>query len=87
MQGYRADLQRAGHIVTSRWIDLAEEVEADAAMCAGIDIEDIELADTVITLGDEPRLSRSRGGHWVEFGCPRLLLHRGPLRELSLISS
>jgi hypothetical protein len=29
-QGYRADLLRAGHTVTSRWIDLREEVESHA---------------------------------------------------------
>jgi nucleoside 2-deoxyribosyltransferase len=68
LQGYRGDLQRAGHVCTSRWIDLAHEVEADAARCAKVDLEDLDIADTVIAFGDEPRSTRSRGGHWVEFG-------------------
>ena len=68
LQGYRGDLQRLGFTVTSRWVDLRQEVEADAAQCAKIDLEDLDIADTVIAFGDEPRSNRSRGGHWVEFG-------------------
>ena len=67
-QGYRADLQRAGHTVTSRWIDNSTDDEADALKCALIDIADLDIADTVIAYGDEPRSNRSRGGHHVEFG-------------------
>ena len=54
MQGHRGDLQRAGHAVTSRWIDLVRETEADAAKCARVDIEDIETADTLIGFSDPP---------------------------------
>jgi hypothetical protein len=68
LQGCRADAQRAGRCVTSRWIDLVEENEVDAAMCAKVDLEDLDIADTAIAFGDEPRSTRSRGGHWVEFG-------------------
>jgi nucleoside 2-deoxyribosyltransferase len=68
LQGYRNDLQRAGHICTSRWIDLREENEADAAECAAIDLEDIELSDTFVMFGDKPRSTLSRAGHHVEFG-------------------
>lgn len=67
-QGYRADLQRIGHTVTSRWIDNKSDDEADALRCAIIDIADLDIADTVIAFGDEPRSNRSRGGHHVEFG-------------------
>ena len=68
MQGYRADLLRAGHVCTARWIDLAEEVEADALQCARVDLEDLDIADTVIAFTDPPRSTNSRGGHHVEFG-------------------
>jgi nucleoside 2-deoxyribosyltransferase len=68
LQGYRADLQRAGHTVVSRWIDLAEEVEADARKCARVDLEDIELADTLISFPDPPRSTNTRGGHFFEEG-------------------
>jgi nucleoside 2-deoxyribosyltransferase len=67
-QGYRADVQRAGFTVVSRWIDLAKENEANAARCAMDDLEDLRLSDTVIVFGDEPRSTRSRGGRHVEFG-------------------
>ena len=68
MQGHRGDLQRAGHAVTSRWIDLVRETEADAAKCARVDIEDIETADTLIGFSDPPRSTSSRGGHFFEEG-------------------
>ena len=68
MQGVRADLQRAGHIVTSRWIDLAKEVEADALKCAFADTEDIEAAEILIGFPDPPRSTSSRGGHFFEEG-------------------
>jgi hypothetical protein len=54
-QGYRAELQRIGHIVTSRWIDNSSDDEADSLKCARIDIQDLDAADTVIAFGDEPR--------------------------------
>jgi nucleoside 2-deoxyribosyltransferase len=75
-QGYRADLQRAGHIVTSHWIDLNEENEADAANCARIDIENLDAADTVIALGDVARSNASRGGHHFEAGYALASGHR-----------
>jgi nucleoside 2-deoxyribosyltransferase len=68
LQGVRADLQRAGHCGTSRWIDLREEVAADAAKCARIDIEDIEAADVLISFPDLPRSTNTRGGHFFEEG-------------------
>jgi nucleoside 2-deoxyribosyltransferase len=68
MQGHRADLQRLGHTVVSRWIDLAFETEADALQCAHADIEDLELADTLIAFTDPPRSTNSRGGHHYEAG-------------------
>ena len=76
MQGYRAELQRRGHLVTSRWIDIFAEDERDALKCARIDLQDIDIADVVIAFGDEPRSTRSRGGHWVEYGYALASGHR-----------
>ena len=63
-----ANCNGSGFTVTSRWIDLREEVAADAAKCAAIDHEDLDLADVLIAFGEEPRSTRSRGGRHVEFG-------------------
>jgi nucleoside 2-deoxyribosyltransferase len=68
MQGYRADLQRAGFVVTSRWIDNSDDDDANALRCGRIDIEDIELADILIAFPDPPRSTNSRGGHFFEEG-------------------
>ena len=80
-QGYRGELQRRGHTVTSRWIDIATENEGDALKCARIDLEDLNLSDTVIAFGDVPRSTRSRGGHWVEYGYALASGHRIMLVE------
>jgi nucleoside 2-deoxyribosyltransferase len=55
-------------VVTSRWIDLAVEIEADARKCARVDLEDIEAADTLISFPDPPRSTNTRGGHFFEEG-------------------
>src|ERR1700682_4364514 len=68
MQGYRADLQRAGFVVTSRWIDNSDGDDANALRCGRIEIEDIELADILIAFPDPPRSTNSRGGHFFEEG-------------------
>jgi hypothetical protein len=68
LQGYRADLCRLGHTVTSRWLDIREEGVGDgyARACAKDDLEDIRLADTLIVFDDNPR--STRGGHAFESG-------------------
>jgi hypothetical protein len=69
LQGVRADLPRIGIQTTSRWLDLKEENEADAAECAKIDIQDIECADMLISFPWPARAQPpSRGGHSYEEG-------------------
>ena len=69
LQGYRADLLRMGHEVTSRWIDDAgrkDELENPRG-CAVRDLRDIEIADSIIAFLETPR-TPTRGGRHVEFG-------------------
>jgi hypothetical protein len=65
LQGYRAELQRLGHEVTSRWIDSNGEDEGEE--CAVRDVQDVELADGIIAFLEAPR-TPTRGGRHVEFG-------------------
>jgi hypothetical protein len=59
----RPDLLRAGHVVTSRWIDDCPGDECAAA--ARRDLADIEIADGVILFCDPPRCA-TRGGKTFE---------------------
>jgi nucleoside 2-deoxyribosyltransferase len=69
LQGYRGELARIGIQTTSRWLDLKEENEADAAECARIDITDIECADMLISFPESARsLPPTRGGAFFEEG-------------------
>jgi nucleoside 2-deoxyribosyltransferase len=68
MRAVAADLEAAGHVVTSRWIRERAENEARAAANARRDLRDIDQADAVLVFTDEPRSTTSRGGHWVEVG-------------------
>ncbi len=71
MQGVRCDLARAGHQVTSRWIDQRQDATdtAEAAAVARRDIADIEIADTLIAFSETPRSGVStRGGRHIETG-------------------
>jgi nucleoside 2-deoxyribosyltransferase len=65
LQGYRADLLRAGHEVTSRWIDDDDDTECD---CAVRDVKDVEIADGLILFTEVPRETKTRHGRLVEFG-------------------
>jgi hypothetical protein len=74
LRRYREDLQRRGHTVTSRWLDLPSEDPSPEAQakCAAIDLEDIYRAETLIAFSEaavrsKPR-KHSRGGRWVEYG-------------------
>jgi nucleoside 2-deoxyribosyltransferase len=69
LQGYRADLSRIGHAVTSRWIDDADGADEkdNAAVCALRDVQDLELSDGIISFLEAPR-TPTRGGRHVEFG-------------------
>jgi nucleoside 2-deoxyribosyltransferase len=69
LQGVRSDLLRINIGCTSRWLDLREEDESQAAECAKIDIADIELADLLISFPTARRaLPPSRGGFCWEQG-------------------
>ena len=73
MQGYRDELAKLGHVVTSRWINGDHQAENDniekMAQFAQDDWEDIHAADWVISFTEEPRqMSSSRGGRHVEHG-------------------
>jgi hypothetical protein len=65
LQGYRADLSRLGHLVTSRWIDQRDD--SDEPDCAKRDIQDIDVADAIILFAEPPRC-HTRNGRMVEFG-------------------
>lgn len=74
MQRYANSLRMKGHIITSQWIDGAEERSEDkgdeslAQKAARMDISDVLSADTIIFFG-EPRGSTNRGGgRWFELG-------------------
>jgi hypothetical protein len=63
----RQQLEAAGHIVTSRWLD-AEGEDPDAlGRCAAEDFLDIITCDMLISFNEEPR-GNSRGARHCEFG-------------------
>jgi hypothetical protein len=74
MRTYRAQLERVGHVVTSRWVDgkhEAENREAHSVQLAGFaqeDCDDVKAADCVISFTEAPRGGHSRGGRHVEHG-------------------
>lgn len=78
MQGYRAELERFGHVVTSRWINGDHQIddaglsvqakEAERVRFAQEDTDDLLAADCVISFTGAPRSANSRGGRHVEFG-------------------
>ena len=77
MRDVRADLEKHGWSVTSRWINGGHELtkegstEAHAAervRYAQEDTADLLAADIVISFTEEPRKTTTRGGRHVEFG-------------------
>lgn len=75
--GYRADLERHGIEVTSRWLLGGHEWEGtdDDALPVSVgarfayeDLEDLDAADVVVCFTEEPRSGPTRGGRHVEFG-------------------
>lgn len=78
MQGYREELERAGHVVTSRWINGDHQIddqglstqakEAERIRFASEDRDDLVTADCVVSFTEAPRSSNSRGGRHVEHG-------------------
>ncbi len=76
LQDYRTQLEAAGHMVTSRWINGGHQID-DAGLVsrdvqsvrfAREDYEDILEADCVVSFTEPPRSSNSRGGRHVEHG-------------------
>jgi hypothetical protein len=81
MLGHKADLEAAGHRVTSRWlegghqipeiqdngVDLPGTVE-QARSFAEEDIEDLLAAGGIVCFTEPPGLSPNRGGRHVEMG-------------------
>lgn len=68
MLGVTGVLMRAGHVVTSRWI----EGRGDGPeVAAAEDLEDVLRADCLVSFTEEPAASvawSARGGRHVEFG-------------------
>jgi len=79
MRGYRDDLVRRGHVITSRWIDkhggdLSESVAAEklntqpgeVVKYAVADCEDLNEADVIISFTSKE--GGGKGGRHIEFG-------------------
>lgn len=68
LRGYRADLEAAGHTVTSRWLDenpTQESTHATWRDRACDDVEDIQSSGLMISFTEGVP---ARGGRHVEFG-------------------
>jgi nucleoside 2-deoxyribosyltransferase len=74
MQGRAADLEAAGHEVTSRWIRGSHEpvrgvaTAEERAVWAAEGMSDLRTADALIAFTEPPEEPKSRGGRHVEFG-------------------
>ncbi|SRR6266699_3918706 len=78
LQGYRAELEAAGHTITSRWINGDHQIddaglstqakESERIRFAQEDRDDLLKADWVVSFTEAPRSSNSRGGRHVEHG-------------------
>jgi hypothetical protein len=95
MQQVAADLQAAGHEVTSRWIwgshDLPSGVDvpdrAEATRFAVEDIADLMKAECLISFTEAPGADgRARGGRHVEYGIALALhmTHTGAMRLITV---
>lgn len=86
MQERRSDLERAGHSVTSRWINGDHQIddaglsiqakEAERIRFAQEDRDDLLAADCVISFSEKPRSTNTRGGRHVEHGMALALRKR-----------
>lgn len=76
MRIVRDKLQACGHIVTSRWLDENEPLNAQMGeqssdwyrQTQAVDLNDIFDATAVLFFAEDPRLGIPRGGRHVEFG-------------------
>lgn len=77
MRTVRAELERYGHTITSRWLNTIWEEQDEAGSAAAPpeyrqeyavkDMEDVCACDCLITFTEQPR-SGGRGGRHVEYG-------------------
>lgn len=58
-------LESQGYVVTSRWLKAPDELNHDGAQK---DLDDVEAADVLVALNDEPWHNAGTGGRHVEFG-------------------
>jgi hypothetical protein len=78
MQAVRADLEKLGHVITSRWINGGHQISDDGLSAqakeeerkrfATEDLYDLMQAECVVSFTEPPRSTNSRGGRHVEFG-------------------
>lgn len=78
MQAVKADLEKLGHTITSRWVSgghrlsdagLSEEAkETERIRFAMEDLYDLCNSEAIICFTEAPRSVPSRGGRHVEFG-------------------
>jgi len=73
--GYAAELETRGYSVTSRWLLGNHQAEndqlhrgAEAERFAAEDLADVDDALALVSFGEQPRTTTSRGGRHVEFG-------------------
>lgn len=67
MREHALVLEKAGHTVTSEWINGSHGGD-DRAEYARLDLRDVDGADALIFFSESPEGSRTRGGKHVEFG-------------------
>jgi hypothetical protein len=75
MRQARDLLQRDGHIITSRWIDVEHEEDASHTVTDGMrveyaimDVEDVLKADVLVAFSNQRGELNIGGGRHVEFG-------------------
>lgn len=73
LRGYREDIQKLGHEVTSRWLDSKEAIDLDmssleACIAANTDVEDILGSDVLVLFTENPKVGIPRGGRLTELG-------------------
>jgi hypothetical protein len=67
LRQFRQQLEAAGHICTSRWLDADSEDPSALALCAQEDLIDVITCDAIVNFTEEPRCD-SRGARHCEFG-------------------
>ena len=91
LNGYRKELEAAGHMVTSRWLNLpGREYETLTPKArrdtASQDYADIRWSDVVIVFTEPAEAEKSHGGKHVEFGyaigLQKVVLVVGPVENV-----